>query len=208
MKKTRVLVTGGIGAGKSTICKMFEELEVPVFYSDDSAKKIGENNPFVHRKFRKKFGDEIFDGHKLNRKKLAQIVFNDEEKLEQLNNIIHPLVKEDFNGFCWEYEHYSFKYPDVHYVIEEAAIGIELGIQDDFDYVVLVTADNDTKIKRVMERDNCTEDQVLDRMKNQFSDAKKTKFADFIIENNDFPNAKCQVQKIHEDILGKVKNKT
>jgi dephospho-CoA kinase len=211
----RVLVTGGIGSGKSSACRLFGELGVPVFYSDKAAKDLMDNNPFIAMNIKKAFGKDMYvrkynkkkacSYDELDRKKLAGIVFNDPDKLEKLNKIVHPWVGEAFESFCFEYEHYSFKYPDVHYVVEEAAIAIELGMQDKFDYVVVVNADEDIRIKRTMERDSCTEEQVRERMANQLSDSEKIKYADFVIKNNNFPNLECQVKAINKKILDSIK---
>ena len=119
----KVLVTGGVGSGKSTVCKMFENLSVPVFYSDEAAKKLMDNNPFIMMNIKKSFGDDIYVKkydkkrvavkEELDRKKLADIVFNDDEKLDKLNKIVHPWVGGAFESFCFEYEYYDFKYPDI-----------------------------------------------------------------------------------------------
>jgi dephospho-CoA kinase len=197
----KALICGGIGSGKSTACKIFEQLEVPVFYSDEAAKSLMNSNPFIIGKIKKEFGDNLYIGGQLNRKMLAEIVFNDKDKLERLNKIVHPWVGEAFKSFCCEYENEPFNHPSVHYAIEEAAIGIETGIYKDFDYVILVTADEDVRIKRVMERDGCSEESVRDRMSRQMSDEEKKQHADFVIINNDFPNLECQVNSIHKKIL-------
>lgn len=197
----KVIVVGSIGSGKSTACKIFEQLEVPVFYSDEAAKSLMNVNPFIVGKIKKEFGDKLYLSGQLNRKMLAEIVFNDKGKLDRLNKIVHPWVGEAFKSFCYEYENKTFNHHSVHYAIEEAAIGIETGIYKDFDYIILVTADEDVRIKRVMERDNCTEQQVRDRMKNQLPDDDKKQYADFVIVNNDFPNLECQVNFIHKKIL-------
>jgi dephospho-CoA kinase len=184
---------------------MFEELGVPVFYSDEAARGLMDHNPFIMMYVKKYFGDDIYPNGKLDRKKLAEIVFNDKEKLDRLNKIVHPWVGEAFSGFCFEYGNWSYKYPDVHYVIEEAAIAIELGIQDNFDHIIVVTADEDVRVKRTMSRDNCSEEKVRERMNNQLSDEEKIKHADFVIVNNDFPNLECQVKAIHKKILDIIK---
>lgn len=215
-KLFRVLVTGSIGSGKTTACKLFEELGVPVFYSDEAARSLMDTNPFIMMNVKKYFGDDIYvkkyDKKKvsvkeeLDRKKLAGIVFNDKEKLDRLNKIVHPWVGEAFKSFCFEYEHYSFKYPEVKYVIEEAAIAIELGIQDKFDYIVVVTARESIRIERVMSRDNCTKEQVVERINNQISEEERCSHADSIINNNDIKNLEAQVKRVNKIILKKIKN--
>jgi dephospho-CoA kinase len=214
-KLFKVLITGSIGAGKSSACKLFGELGVPVFYSDEAARSLMDTNPFIMMNVKKAFGDDIYVKkyvkknisvkEELDRKKLAEIVFNDPDKLKKLNKIVHPWVGESFKSFCFEYEEYGFKYPDVHYVIEESAIAVEMGMKDKFDYIVVVTADEEIRAKRTMERDSCAEEQVREKMNSQLSDEEKIKHADAVIINNDFPNLECQVKSIHKKILEDIK---
>jgi dephospho-CoA kinase len=197
----KVLITGGIGSGKSTACKMFEELGVPVLYSDKVAKSIMDSDKDVISKIKNLFGDDIYNDGELDRKDLAEVVFNDVDSLLKLNEIVHPAVADAFESFVGVNE--TFK--ESEYVIEEAAIGIETGVYKKFDTVVLVTADEDVRIKRVMDRDKCTEQQVRDRMSYQMSDEAKKKLSDYVIINNDFPNLECQVKAIHDKILESIK---
>jgi dephospho-CoA kinase len=201
-KLFRVLVTGSIGAGKTTACKMFGELGVPVFYSDLAAKKIMDSNKEVINKVKLNF-EGVYEGDVLNRKKLADIVFNDEDKLELLNSIVHPVVGEAFEDFVKVNEE-TFK--DSQYVIEEAAIAIELGIQDKFDYIVVVTAKEPIRIERVMARDNCTKEQVVARINNQVSEEERCNHADTIISNNDIKKLKGQVKAANKIILKNIKS--
>jgi len=211
----KVLVTGGIGSGKTTACKMFEELGVPVFYSDEAARILMDNNPFIAMNIKKAFGNNMYvrkyDKKKvssydeLDRKKLAEVVFNDQTKLDKLNKIVHPWVGESFESFCFEYDNWSFKYPDVHYVIEEAAIAIEIGIHDKFDYIVVVTASDDVRIERVMSRDKCTKEQVIERMNNQISEEDRVSHADSVINNDDLQTLEYEVKNVHEKILELIK---
>jgi len=198
----RVLVTGGIGSGKTTACKMFGELGVPVFYSDLAARKIMDSNEEIIAKVSAEF-PEAYESGNLDRKVLAGIVFNDKEKLELLNSIVHPAVGEAFEEFVKVNEE-VFK--DSEYVIEEAAIAIELDIQDKFDYIVVVTAEESIRIERVMSRDNCTKEQVVDRINNQVSEEERCSYADSIISNNDIKKLEAQVKKVNKIILKKIKN--
>jgi dephospho-CoA kinase len=195
----KVLVTGGIGSGKTTACKMFEELGVPVFYSDQAAKRIMDSNKEIIDKVDKEFPG-VYENGVLDRKKLAAIVFNDPDRLETLNDMVHPAVGEAFDSFVEINE--VFK--ESEYVIEEAAIAIELGIQDRFDYIVVITADEEIRIERTMKRDNCTEEQVRERMDNQLPEKKRLSYADSIIGNNDFDGLETQVKLMHEKILKKI----
>jgi len=196
----KILVTGGIGSGKSTACKMFEELGVSVYYSDLEAKKIMDTNPYVAIRMKKLFGDDIYKDGALDRKTVADIVFDKKEMLNSLNEIAHSAVSSHFNEWC-----NLEKMSDSPYIIEEAAIAIDIGIQDRFDYIVVVTADQETRVKRTMARDNCTREKVMSRINSQTSDEEKLKHADFVIVNNDFPNLECQVKSIHNKILEIIK---
>lgn len=197
----KILITGSIGSGKSTACRMFSELGVPVFYSDKQSAKLMNCSDKVINKIKSEFGEELYSTGKLDRKALGEIVFKNEEKLRLLESIVHPAVSKYFEKWVEVQEYFR----DSEYVIEESAIGIELGIQDKFDLVIVVTADESIRIKRTMERDSCTEEQVRDRMKNQMPDEDKIKYADYVIVNNDFPNLECQVKAIHREILEGIK---
>jgi len=192
----KVLVTGGVGSGKSTACKLFGELGIPIYYSDVEAKKLMVNDDRIVNSIKNMFGKDIYSGKELQRNKLAEIVFNDRSKLDELDEIVHPIVAENFEKWCEAQILF-----DAPYVIEEAAIAIELGIQDRFDHIIVVTADEELRIERVMKRNNCTREQVLDRIKNQLPDEDKIKHADSIINNSDFPNLECQVKGVHKKIL-------
>lgn len=196
MKK--ILIEGGIGVGKSYVCKLFSELGIPIFYSDIEAKKIVDYNTDVINMIKNEFGDDIYKDGILDRKSLADIVFNDNNKLKLLDSIVHPVVQKKFELWCKTQEE-IFK--DSPYVIEESAIAIKNGIHKDFDKIIVVTADESTRISRVMLRDNCTEDKVMDRIKSQISESDRIKLADFVIINDSFPNAKCQVDFIHKILL-------
>jgi len=197
----KVLVCGGIGSGKSTACKLFSELGIPVYYSDLESAKLMNFSSDVVKKIKDAFGEELYLTGKLDRKALGEIVFKSEEKLKLLESIVHPEVSKHFELWVESQEQFG----DSKYVIEESAIGIELGIQDKFDFVIVVTADESVRISRAMQRDNCGEEQVRDRMKNQMPDEEKLKFADYVIVNNEFPNLECQVKAIHKNILDIIK---
>ena len=196
----KILITGSIGAGKSTVCKLFEELGISVYYSDLEAKKIMDTNPYVAIRIKKLFGDDIYKNGVLDRKYVADMVFKNKDMLSKLNEIVHPAVYFNFN------EWYNLeKMRDSPYVIQESAIAIDMGIKDTFDYTIVVTADQGVRINRVIARDNCDREDVIARMNSQISDEEKLKHADFIIVNNDFPNIKCQVKSIHNKILEIIK---
>jgi len=200
----KVLITGGIGVGKSTVCQLFEEeFQIPVFYSDYHAAQVMNNDKKLIKSVKESFGDHLYNGKILDRKALADIVFNDPDKLELLNSIVHPAVKSRFEGWCDVQDVFDEGNP---YVVEEAAIAFELGIQDDFDYIIVVTADEDVRVKRVMNRDKCSEEKVRERIENQLPEDEKIKHADAVIENGNVSDIEHQVKDVHNKILKILEN--
>lgn len=164
-------LTGGIGSGKTTVTKYFAELGIPIYIADEEAKKITETDPNVIEKIKMVFGDEAYVNGKYNRKYIADIVFKDKKKLNQLNTIIHPALFNHFNQW-----HQKQNTP---YVIKEAAILFESGAYKDCDYIITVTAPEEIRIQRVIERDGITETMVKNRIDNQMSEEEKIQRADF-----------------------------
>ncbi len=181
-------LTGGIGSGKSTVAKFFEEFGVPVYYADDAAKEVMKLPEIVGR-LKTAFGDEIYVGSELDRKKLSGIVFSDKSKLELLNSIVHPAVKEHFKAWLKAFT-------DAPFVIREAAILFESGSYKDCDKIIAVTAPFETKIARVMARDGVDRQAVISRMESQWSDDKKVSLSDFSIENIDLETTRQSVGEI------------
>ncbi|MAQ76139.1 MAG: dephospho-CoA kinase [Aquimarina sp.] len=189
-------LTGGIGSGKSTVARKFNELGVPVYIADDRAKSLMVKNPEIIKGIVKIFGDEAYlDGH-LNRAFIAGQVFSDKSLLQKLNNIVHPAVEKDFQSWILEESKSSARY-----VIKEAAILFENGGYKKCDYTILVTAPKEERIQRVIERDHTNRQAVLDRIKNQWSDSKKVLLADFVIRNMDFKKTSLIINKIHNKII-------
>ena len=168
-------LTGGIGSGKTTVANYFENQNIPVYVADDEARKIT-NSKNVLKKIVAIFGDEFIEHNVLNRKKMGEIVFNDKDKLNQLNAIIHPEVKKHFKK--WLKSKIDYKY-----VIKESAILFESMTNLDCDLIILVTAPLELRIERTMKRDNCDRESVLQRIKNQISEDEKAQKSDFIINN-------------------------
>lgn len=189
----KVGLTGNIGTGKSTIARIFESLGIPVYHADLEAKKMLEKES-VKEYLLKKFGKDIFDQGFVDRKKLASQVFSNPKKLNELNAIIHPLVKKDLADFFFNKQHYS-------YAIQEAAILFESGFYKDFDKVILVTAPDELATKRVMQRDGVTDEEVAIRRSNQWDQDKKIELSDYMIENNEKELLIPQVLKIHKNLL-------
>ena len=169
-------VTGGIGSGKSTVCRVFASLGIPVYSADDMAKELMHSSPELVCGIKNEFGGEIYSSGKLNRQALAAIVFNDPEKLTKLNELVHPAVAQDFEQWCSAQKS--------HIVLKEAAILFETGGNHLLDETVLVKAPKHERIKRVCARDGASEQEVENRMKNQWDDDKKEELADHVIQNH------------------------
>ncbi len=190
-------ITGGIGSGKTTVCKLFEQLGIPVYYADDRAKYLMQHEHHLIDEIKKTFGADVYDNGKLNRKLLAERVFNDKEKLQQLNALVHPAVYHDTED--WIEEQKALKVP---YVLKEAALLIESGSHKNLDKLIVVTAPLDIRIERVRLRDNSTSEEVQARIQNQLPEEEKVKLADYVIHNQgNLSELHGQVQRIHEELL-------
>lgn len=190
----KIGITGGIGSGKTTVCKVFELLGVPVYYADDEARKLLDDN-IVKEGVIQKLGNQILDEKgKIERKKLAALVFNNKKKLEQLNAIIHPAVGIHFENWLKERSAHT-------YVLKEAAILFESGAYKQVDKVILVAAPTELKIKRVMQRDRITREQVMERIHNQMSDEEKISHSQHVINNDEHTLIIPQVVAIHQQLL-------
>ncbi|MEH6704185.1 MAG: dephospho-CoA kinase [Galbibacter orientalis] len=188
-------LTGGIGSGKSTVAKFFKELGVPVYIADLEAKKLMETNDDIRRDIISIFGAEAYENNLPNRKYLAEIVFENPEKLEQLNAIIHPAVGKHFEEW--------YQQQKAPYVIKEVAILFENGGDKQCDLVITVTAPKEIRIERVLKRDQTTRKAIEARMQNQWSDKEKIKKSDFVIENIVIDNTHQIVEELHRMILKK-----
>ena len=182
-------LTGGIGSGKTTVAKMFQKLGVPVYIADDEAKKLTNRSKVIRRKLIDLLGDAAYIDKVLNRKFVADMIFNDTDLLAKVNEIIHPKVAAHFKRWV--------KKQHAPYVIKEAAILFENGSYKQCDVSILVISPKQERIRRVIERDGVLREEVQKRMDNQWDDAKKEKLADIIIENSDLTRTLKQVRKIH-----------
>lgn len=182
-------LTGGIGSGKSTVAKYIASKGIPIYIADDEAKKIM-NKKSVIKEVESIFDEPILDdAKKLDRKKIASIVFQNPEKLNQLNKIIHPKVKEHFKKWLLKYNDYPF-------VIKEVAILFETGGNIDCDKVILVIAPEEVKINRILERDKISKEEIIKRMKNQLSDDEKAMKSDFVVTNIHINDTFVQIDEI------------
>lgn len=181
-------LTGGIGSGKTTIANYFRDAGIPVYIADDEARKIMES-PSIIAEIKNIFGNFVFENNILNRSKLAQIVFDNPEKLKKLNAIIHPAVKEHFSQWILNYKNEPF-------VVYEAAILFESGSYKNCDYIITVTAPIESRIERVIQRDRTTRENVLKRMDMQWKDDLRIPKSDFVIENINPEYGKLEVDRI------------
>ena len=174
MKK--IGLTGGIGVGKTFVAKIFQKLGIPVFNADVIAKECMQSSNRLKEKIKDLFGDGIYKEGVLQNQILAAIVFDDDEKLNQLNRLVHPNVRDRFEK--WK------KQQDASFVLKEAAILFESNTYKELDAVICVSASMQVRIERVIKRDNCTKQEVLKRINNQMIQNEKEKLSDFIIVND------------------------
>ncbi|MCW1148289.1 dephospho-CoA kinase [Flavobacterium lacisediminis] len=169
-------LTGGIGSGKSTVANYIASKGIPVYIADEEAKNIMERAD-VKQRIQNLFSESILNkDNTLNRKKIAELVFNNSRKLKELNAIVHPEVQLHFKNWLKEHENFPF-------IIKEVAILFETGGHNQCDKVILITAPEDLRIERAMKRDNVSKESILARIKNQLPEASKIELSDFVIEN-------------------------
>lgn len=193
----RVGVTGGIGSGKTSVCRVFGVLGVPVFYADVSAKIIMDNNDSLKNEINSVVGQNVYLDGTLNRPLLARLMYRDKKILEDINQLVHPLVFEDFTD--WVCRQTS------PYVIVEAAILFESGIHELIDKVITVIAPVEERIQRVMYRNKHTREQVIDIINNQMDDETKIKLSNYVVHNADDDMIIPVILDIHNDILSRIK---
>ena len=190
----KVGITGGIGSGKTTVCRVFELFGIPVFYADEESKKILDEDTIAKEKIIKTFGDEIVnESGMIDRKKLAVLVFNNKIRLELLNSVLHPAVGRKF-------EEWAIKHQDNKYVLKEAAILFESGAYKQVDKTITVASPMELRINRSLNRDGITLEQIQNRMKYQMSDKDKIKQSQFVIYNDEEQLLIPQIIKIHQSL--------
>jgi dephospho-CoA kinase len=193
----KVGITGGIGSGKSTVAAIFAELDIPIYYADKEAKRLMNYAKPLKTQIRNLLGIKAYHPNgRLNRAYVASRVFNNKSLLSQLNSIVHPAVRLDFDR--WSTEQKS------PYVIEESALIFEIKGQGFFDATILVVADKNLRIERILKRDKTSKKAIISRMQNQLSDEIKIPLADYIINNNDGDDLISQVNHIHKEITIKI----
>jgi dephospho-CoA kinase len=186
-------LTGGIGSGKSTVLNFFKVLGAEIYIADIEAKKLMNSDKELIKQIKNLFGEAAYLNSELNRKYIADIVFKDAEKLQQLNNLIHPKVHVHFQDFL--------KNATAKLVVYETAILFESGSAELCDYIITVTANLEDKMQRIIKRDGISKAQILDRMKHQLNDDFRIKNSHFVIENNDLKATEIQVKTCYDLIL-------
>lgn len=190
----KIGLTGGIGSGKSTVAKIFETLGIPVYYADAEAKRLMNSSETLKKVIRQNFGEATYENDQLNRKYLAGIVFNNPEKLELLNALIHPVTINDAEQWMQQ--------QSAPYSIKEAALLFESGAAENLDFIVGVYAPQALRIKRVMKRDGLTTDEIMKRINRQVNEEMKMKLCDFVIINDEQELLIPQVLKLHQHFSG------
>jgi len=189
----KVGVTGGIGSGKTSVCKVFSILGIPVFSADQEAKAIMDTDPAIISVIISATGEDLYSEGALDRARLGYLIFRDEALLKKINSIIHPAVFDRFHKWTAE--------QSAPYVIMEAAILIESGASGLVDRIVTVVAPEEERIMRVIRRSKLTREEIQNRMRNQMDDDSREKLSDYIVRNSENDMIIPAVLKIHEDIL-------
>ena len=186
-------LTGGIGSGKSTVLNEFKDLGIKTYSADNAAKTLINSDRALIDSIKKVFGNNIYKKNKLDTEQLSKIVFQDSDKLEVLNSIIHPAVLNDFNSFV--------RANDEIYIVKEVAIIFETKSEKAYDKIILVRAPLEERIQRVLLRDDTTRDHVIKRIKNQVDDSSIINKCDYIIDNYNLSDLKDKVALIHTDLI-------
>ncbi|MDX9724831.1 MAG: dephospho-CoA kinase [Bacteroidales bacterium] len=186
-------VTGGIGSGKTTVCKVFSVLGVPVFSADDEARKLQDNDPDLRRKINSLAGKDLFTSGKLDRAALAELIFRDRELLEKVNSVVHPAVFGYFREWV--------RKQDAPYSIMEAAILFESGASGMMDRILTVVTPLEERIERVVKGNRLTREQITERMMNQIDDETRISKSDYVIFNSESDMIIPAVLGVHKEML-------
>jgi dephospho-CoA kinase len=195
----KIGLTGGIGSGKSTVAKVFETLGIPVYYADDAAKRLMNEDAALQLKIQQQFGDAAYTNGQLDRKYIAGIVFTSPEKLELLNTLVHPATLKDADKWMQQYEVSCGQ--TTPYAIKEAALIFESGAQEYLNYVIGVYAPTHLRIQRTMQRDGVTREEVIARMDKQLDETIKMRLCNFVVTNNEQELLIPQVVALHKKLL-------
>ena len=182
-------VTGGIGSGKSVVCDVLRLHDIPVYDADLEAKNLNDTSPVIRKKLTESFGQDLYRNNRLDREKLAHLIFNNEENLRTANSIIHPELAKHFMQWAEQREQHPV-------VALDAAVLFEAGFQSVLDKTIIVLAPLEMRIERAVKRDNLTKEQITARANSQMSDKEKEELADFINQNDGQHSLLEQVDKI------------
>ena len=186
-------VTGGIGSGKTTVCRVFAVLGIPVFSADDEAKRIQDSDRNLQIKINSLAGRDLFPAGKLDRPEMAKLIFNDKDLLKKVNSVVHPAVSRSYNEWV--------KKQDSPYCIMEAAILFESGAFRLMDKIVTVITPLEERIERLLRGNKLSREQIVERIKNQIDDESRIKQSDFVISNSENDMIVPAIIKIHEEML-------
>jgi dephospho-CoA kinase len=184
----KIGITGGIGSGKSVVCDIFRLHGVPVFDADKEAKLLNDTSPVIREKLIRHFGEDIYDATKLDRRKLASLIFHDKTNLAIANSIIHPELANSFIEWSLQRKNHPF-------VVIDAAVLLEAGFSQFVDKVITVYSPEDIRMERVVRRDHTSISQVEARMKNQLPEEEKIKRSDYVIYND---NRQSLIQQVND----------
>jgi dephospho-CoA kinase len=193
-------VTGGIGSGKTSVCRVFNTLGIPVFSADPEAKRIMEDDDGIRRRINSIAGKNLYISGSLDHRELAGLIFNNQTLLERVNSLIHPIVIDHFKK--WEQEQTA------PYVIIEAAILFESGASKLVDKIAVVVAPVEERINRVIQRNKLSREQVMERMRNQMDDETRIKLSDYVIYNAENDMIIPVILKIHEELTVNINNRS
>lgn len=193
-------ITGGIGSGKTSVCRVFNTLGIPVFSADPEAKQIMEEDDGIRRRLNSIAGKDLYISGSLDRAELAALIFNNQILLEKVNTLVHPIVLDHFKK--WDREQTS------PYVIMEAAILFESGASKLVDKIAVVVAPIEERVNRVIHRNRLSREQVIERMRNQMDDETRIKLSDYVVFNSENDMIIPAILKIHEEILTNITNRT
>lgn len=190
----KIGITGGIGSGKSIVSRIFKSLNIPVYDSDSSAKLLMECDPVIRHQLTGLFGEDLYRDFDLDRVKLAAIIFSDPEKLKQVNQIVHPHVKDNFQDWC-------DRQKGVPYILQEAAIIFESGAYKYLDKIISVSAPLELRIKRVMERNRTGKEEIMKIINRQMDEEERIERSDYVIVNDESTLIIPQVLAIHNELI-------
>lgn len=193
----RIGLTGGIGSGKTTVAKIFETLGIPVYYADDAAKRIMNEDAALREAIQQNFGEESYTNNTLNRSYLASVVFGSAEKLALLNKLVHPLTIADSEAWM--------QLQTGPYAIKEAALIFESDVWKDLDKVIGVSSPIELRLQRTMERDGANREAVQARISKQMDEDEKMKRCDFVLYNDETQLLIPQVLALHEKLIAVAK---